>query len=214
MAFQESINLAKKYFPKLEIKFKNESLIMFIISKILFFNKNFMTEFITTLGHTIYFPQKSFITNHPVSSLIVLLHELVHIYDLNKYGMLFNIGYLSPQIFALLAPLALLFSWKLALVLLLCLLPLPSPFRMYFEKRAYIVSLYSMKKLNDKYNYKINLEDQKQFFVKHFSDSTYYFMWKFSILKDFDQALAKINAGEKPFEDPIFEILDQIISES
>jgi len=38
-------------------------------------------------------------------------------------------------------------------------------------------------------------------------------MWIFpGLKKDFNSALDKIEAGERPFEDPIFDILDDLIT--
>lgn len=209
---QNILDAVSKHFPNVKITSKEDSWLMKIIGKLMFFNKGFNTQFTTTLGNTIYFPTKNYVSSRPVSSLIILLHELVHVYDFKKYTpILFTILYTSPQIFALLALPALLISWKISLVLLLFLLPAPSFFRTHFEKRAYLVSLYVMKKLNDKYNYNINLNAQKDSFVKDFRNSNYYYMWPVSVLKEFDTALAKIEAGERPYQDDIFDILDEII---
>ena len=39
------------------IKYKDNSWFMKVLSKILFFNKKFMTRFTTTIGKTVYFPR-------------------------------------------------------------------------------------------------------------------------------------------------------------
>lgn len=211
----EIMNKVKSLFPKVEIKSKNDSLFMKILSVILFFNKDFMTQFSTTIGNKIYFPSKSYVSSHPVSSFVILLHELVHIYDYNKYGaLLFSLLYFSPQVLALLALPTLFFSWKLALLFLIFLLPIPSFFRMKLEKRAYLLSLYVMKRLNNRNSYNINLNDSKNEILAYFKNHSYYFMWPFSLNKEFNFALLLIESGRRPYEDEIFDILDEIIDAS
>src|SRR4051812_38491740 len=98
--------------PEFKVAFKSESLLMKIIGKILFFNKSFMTSYTTTLGHTIYFTDRKYVKAHPVSTKVVLVHEMVHIKDNVNEGLLFPIGYALPQLLAVLAlPLWLIAPW-------------------------------------------------------------------------------------------------------
>ncbi len=214
MSFQDIVEAAQVHFPKLQIKYKDESLLMKIIGKIWFFNKSFMTDYTTTVGSTVYFPSQSFIKIRPISSSVVLMHELVHIHDEKKFtSPLFSFLYACPQILALLAlPALFFFGWKFALLFLLLGAPFPSYFRMYFERRAYFTSLYVLNVLGGKMSFNPALDRQKDGFVKQFKTSDYYFMWPFkSVDKSFDEALAKIRSGEKPFIDPVFTILDDLI---
>src|SRR6202000_2751600 len=132
-----------QYYPDVKIKFKDQSTLMRFIGKLMFWNKEFMTGFTTTIGTNIYFPSENFINLHPITTFATLLHELVHIYDQKRLSkILFMFLYLSPQILTLLiAPLFFIIG-PLALLLFIFALPIPSYFRMYFEKRAYLVSLY------------------------------------------------------------------------
>jgi len=83
---------------------------------------------------------------------------------------------------------------------------------MYFEKRAYLVSLYAVNALANRLNFKPLLATQEEGFIKHFQDSSYYFMWPFGgIRKDFDDGVAKVKEGKRPFEDPVFDIIDDLI---
>lgn len=66
---------------------KSQSKFMKLLSYLLFFNKDFMSGYITTVGRTIYAP-RGFIDK------ITLAHELVHVADYNKYGILFYLSYL------------------------------------------------------------------------------------------------------------------------
>ena len=213
--FSGLIESTLKYFPKLQIKYKSESTLMKIIGKLLFFNKSFLTSYTTTIGSTIYFPNPNFVKARPISSTIILLHELVHLYDSKRFGnILFSFLYLTPQILALLSLPLFFISWKIALCFLLFAAPLPSYFRMYFEKRAYLVSLYVIYKLSSKLQFNSALETHKRYFLKQFKSPYYYFMWTFSNLdKDFNEALLKINKKERPFQDPVFDILDDFISQ-
>jgi hypothetical protein len=144
---------------------------------------------------------------------IVLLHELVHIYDAKKLNkFLFGFLYLLPiSLIILVLPLFLI-SWKLALpLILLSLLPLPAYFRMYFEKRAYISSLYVRKLISNNLNFDPELEKHKDFYLNQFKTSAYYFMWTFNLNKEFDQAIIKINNNERPYQDPeLFNILEDL----
>jgi hypothetical protein len=214
MNFDDLINNIKLYFPNFQIKYKDQSLLMRIIGTLLFFNRKFMTTYTTTIGSTVYFPSQNYIQSAPVTSTTILLHELVHIYDgkkISKY--LFGVLYLFPQILIFLLFPMLFLSWKLALIFLVFLLPLPAYFRMYFEKRAYISNLYVLYRLGNKLKFNVDLEYNKDFNLSQFKNSYYYFMWPFSgINKDFDLAIQKIKNGERPFESPVFDILDSLIN--
>ena len=95
---------AQQYFPNLKIKYKDESLFMKILGSLLFFNKSFMATYTTTIGSTIYFPSKKFVEERYYSSILILLHELVHVQDGIKFNpIIFAMLYLSPQIFGLLS---------------------------------------------------------------------------------------------------------------
>ena len=126
-------------FPDYELLEKNNSSLMKWLSKLLFFNKSFMTNYITVIGHKVYVPSLPWSQEKPFSACTVLAHEWVHMKDAKKFGPLFKFLYLCPQI---LAPLAVLGFWHSAFFLFaLCLLPLPAPFRAWFEFRAYVVSV-------------------------------------------------------------------------
>jgi hypothetical protein len=84
---------------------------------------------------------------------------------------------------------------------------------MHFEKRAYLTSLYVTHVLSNKYNFKALLDTQKASFMEQFSSSSYYFMWPFKNLeKEFDEAIEKIQAGQRPYEDPVFDMLDDLLT--
>lgn len=95
--------------------------------------------------------------------------------------------------------------------MLLFVSPIPSYFRMHFEKRAYLASLYAIYSLANRLNFKPLLATQQEGYLKHFKDSSYYFMWPFGNLKkEFDEGVAKVKEGKRPFEDPVFDMIDQL----
>lgn len=214
MSLNKFISNSKKHFPNLKIKYKDQSLFMKILSYILFFNRSFMTDYITTIGNTIYFPNKEHTENNPLQTKLILLHEYVHLYDSSKYNnFIFSILYLFPQIlFIFTLPIFFINWWVALLLLTITLLPLPAYFRMLFEKRAYMVSLYANRKMAIKNNLAYDLRYSKEFIIKQFNTSSYYYMWTFSGLsKEFDNAILKIEAGVKPYDDDIFFIIDELI---
>jgi len=217
MSFQDIVQAAQKYFPDLQIKYKDQSSFMKLLGTIMFFNTLFMTSYATTFGSSIYFPNANYIRLRPYSSAVVLLHELVHVYDSKKINkFLFSFLYMSPITFVLLCIPLFLISWKIALpLMLLCLSPVPSYFRMYFEKRAYLSSLYVIKAMGTRLNFDPALPKQSNYFLSQFKGPYYYFMWPFSNLdQEFSQAIDKVNAGQRPYEDPVFDMLDDLVSKA
>lgn len=216
MTFQNLVTLAQaNYFPDLEIKYKDQSLFMKILGKILFFAPTFMTSYTTTIGSTVYFPSENFVKLNSVSSLVILLHELVHIHDAKRVTKpVFSLSYLLPQILFPLCALLFLVSWKIALPLtLLSLAPIPAFFRAYWEKRAYISSLYTTKLLSVKMGFDTNLETQAQRLLQNFQGPAYYFMWPFhNIDKEFSDAAKTSEAGNRPYQDPVFDMLEDLIA--
>jgi len=195
MKIYKSIEIAKTLIPNLEIKFKDESKFMKILSKILFFNKDFMTNYTTTIGSTIYFPNREYLTNK--SSIVTLCHEIIHVNQ--SKNILFGFLYLSPQIFSIFALLSIFNIYFL--FFLLFLLPIPSP-RAYFEYKAYCVSMYTRNELGMKIDtYSI---------FKQFNSANYYFMFPFKWLKN-KLDIKKEEIENKSFNFKEKNIIDQII---
>jgi len=205
LKFNRSVEIAKKQFPKLSIKYKNESYLMKLLGMVLFFNRGFGSKYITTIGNTIYFPSKQFIENNETSSIIVLCHELVHIKQKQSVD-LFELEYLFPQVISLFSLFA--FFNIYFLLFLLFLLPIPSITRFMFEYEAYLVTIYCKKKLNLNYN----IEN----IIKQFTGPDYYFMYPF---KDNVKTMLDIGVnmmdnesfycfGIKDTVDQIMEVLD------
>ncbi len=160
----------KKEFPKFEIIDKRESKLMKLLAKVLFFNKTFMTSYITVIGSKVYVPKMPWKEDNPYGATEVLAHEWVHMKDGKRLGFLFKFLYLFPQI---LAPLALLGFWNPWYFLFaLCILPLPAPWRTKLELRGYTISMACRYWL-------LGREPDYHFFIKQFTGPNYYFMCPF-----------------------------------
>jgi hypothetical protein len=217
MAFAEIVATAKLTFPNLKISFKDSSWFMKLIGTILFFTPGFMTKYITTIYPTIYFPNQSYINNseNPISASTVLLHELTHCHDAKSMNsIIFGLLYMSPLVLVIPSILLFLVSWKVALpVALLFASPVPAYFRMIFEKRAYMVSIYANAAICKKYGWIPNFVEQEANIITQFTSSAYYFMWPFtkSLTSDFDAAVKAVQSGHRPFNDVWFDTIDKLI---
>ena len=85
----------KSQIPKFELKDKKESRLMNFFSKILFFNKDFMTKYVTTIYPKVYVPElpwklSNWNEGSSISAMATLAHEYVHLKDRKRMGLLFN----------------------------------------------------------------------------------------------------------------------------
>ena len=174
---QDFITYAQQYVPKFKVAFKDKSLFMKLLSYVLFFNKEFMTRYITTIGYTVYVPTEAEYLANPENYLHILTHEFVHMMDYKKYNLLFSLSYMLPQslaIFSLLSFVAIHYSllWLLCLFFLVFAAPLPAYFRSHWELRGYTMSA--------AFDYwKYNSLATPDVYLDRFTDSGYYFMWPF-----------------------------------
>lgn len=212
------INLYKlnQLFPDVNIKFKNESLFMKILGKILFFNPDFMTKFTTTIGNTIYFPSKNYLDTHYYSVLVILCHELVHVKDYKKFSILFPFLYLFPiSLIPFLCILFFFLNWYIVLgLIVLCLLPLPAPGRTYFEAKAYTMSLFVHNEISIQKGIPFQgrltaLKNIANTYNKQFTGPNYYFSWPFGLSNYFLLKIKQILSKEIEQKDKIYtEILN------
>jgi len=171
------VTLAAKMNTK--IRYKNESPLMKIIGVLLFFNPKFMTRYTTTLTFfgrsTVYFPDRSYALQYS-KFWRTLAHELVHASDATRSPILFNLGYLFPQILAIFSLLSILawinLSWLWCLLFLVFLAPIPSPGRKWAEMRGYAVSMVIEAEIGGAI-----LSPER--FVGRFTTADYYYMWPF-----------------------------------
>lgn len=186
--------------PKFEIRHKNKSFLMKLLSVVLFFNRKFMTNYVTTMYPVVYVPDWWGINKaRQKAEIEILAHEYVHLYDRKKMWWLFNLLYLSPQIFSLLAIGA---FWNISFLwCLLFLLPWPSPGRAWLEFRGYRMSLAMMYWMRIKG--KLENVDKRCTFIENyditwvvgqFTGPAYYFMFPFKdyLGKKFRQTLEDI----------------------
>ena len=187
----------KETFPDFEFINKKESTLMKWLSKLLFFNKRFMTSFITVIGNKMYVPMLPWKENNPYGACEVLAHEFVHMKDNQRLGPLFKFLYLCPQILMLLSVFAFWNPWWF-----LCLgflLPIPAPFRAYFEFKAYVVSMAVCWWL-------LSTAPDPNHYIKQFTTGNYYWMFPFEgvLGKKFEQELERIQADDlKSYEQEI-----------
>lgn len=179
------IDTVGKDYGEIDIKPKSSSRLMkaigwfFSVTKI---SPEFMTQYITTIGSTVYYPDAMLANPNSESMLRVAVHETVHVADSKRFSdLLFKFLYLFPQSIGLLALLSVLAIWKTGflwcLLFLLCLAPIPAPFRYWFELRAYRTQiLFSRKddKLTDEQMVPIY-----EWIEKQLCTNLYYWTWPF-----------------------------------
>jgi hypothetical protein len=186
-------NFIKANISGSEIRSKKESKMMNFLSKVLFFNKRFMTGYVTTWYPHIYVPKLPWRENNHAPAIATLAHEWVHLYDRQRMGWVFNFLYMMPQCFFIFGLLAFWNLWFL--LFFLFLLPIPSPGRAWAEFRGYRMSIAVYYWLSGQ---KVDLK----WIVDQFVSSNYYFMWPFRgwLMKKFQKEFDQIKKGELPSE--------------
>ena len=185
----------KKEFPKFEIIDKRESKLMKLLSKVLFFNKTFMTSYITVIGSKVYVPRMPWKKTNPFGA------ASVHMKDGKRLGFMFKFLYLFPQI---LTPLCLLGFWNPWFFLVaLCILPFPAPWRAKFELRGYTISMAVSWWLLDR-------RPDFDFYAKQFTGPNYYYMYPFKdyMKERLEEEFERIRADRlEPHEEHIKKVL-------
>jgi hypothetical protein len=211
--FYKSYNLLLKYNSDLKIKYKDQSRLMKIISKLLFFNKDINTRFTTTLGSNVYFPSFDYVKNDPNSAISTLCHEYKHSIDF-KNDKLFVIKYGFPQILGLLFLPLIFFSFWFIIPFIICVLPLPAYFRKEYELEAYKITLF-VKYLRLK-NKGYSLHEIKEILLQsidyidqNFTGPNYYYMWVFGVKKDLIGFCDKLTNNEVDYYE-IRKVLEEV----
>jgi hypothetical protein len=195
---QYCAELKTKY--NFNVYYKDESLFMKILSYILFFNPSFSTDFTTTIGNSIYFPNRSSVLNDEVNYSIILSHELRHVCQAKKYSSIFfGFLYLFPQILVLLSVLSFLSYYFLFFLVFAA--PIPAYFRSFFEKQAYVISLfvtyqYLVQKKYSQDDIDKDLSRMSSFCNSMFTQSSYYFMWPFGVQGFLDEKVKNIKKND------------------
>ncbi len=159
------------------VRFKDESYLMRILGLILFFNRSFMTGYITTIGRTVYFPTRAMVEGD-MPEWPTLAHEGVHVADYVRAPVRFVLGYLFPQWLAVGALAAIGARWSpwflFALLALVALAPWGAPGRARLERRGYQMTL-----LCDVLTYgevMVSAPDYKESMVGIYTGPDYYWM--------------------------------------
>jgi len=188
------------------IIFKSQSLLMRILSKILFWlpKDQFMNGYTTTLGRTIYLSDHYAGMSEPsAGETATLVHELVHVEQFERLGRVpMSLAYLFPQCLALLSLFSLLaiggnLWFLLCLLFLLFLAPLPAPWRMVYEVDAYCTGYAAFFWVHGK---EVPLMDKQEIqrrlggYLSQFTGWSYYKMWPFEedLAKRFDRKLTAL----------------------
>jgi len=211
----------QEHLPNLEIKYKDESTLMKVLGYILFFNKDFMTSFTTTIGQTVYFPNREKVEGSEVHYMATLAHEYVHASDAHDItNVLFGFLYLLPLTLAPFMWLFLFIHWGLALALfLLCLAPVPAYFRKRYELRGYTMSLFMRNEIMKENNVSeearsADLKRVAEQYNEQFTGPNYYFMWPFGVKKALAEKVDLVMSGDILREDTVFMEVQEAFTES
>jgi len=175
--------------PGFSIRYKSESRFFKWLASVAFWNRGLLDRYITTLYPSVYVPSSRWARNRPAVYVSVMSHEYMHLRDRQRLGIFFNLLYLSPQIFALLALLAPLNLWFA--LFLLCMAPLPSPGRAWLEYRGY--------RANMAVDYWVSgYTPRFEWVLSQFTGSAYYWMFPFStyLLRCLRNDFEKIQKGD------------------
>lgn len=203
--------VTQKYSPGASIKEKKDSLLLRMIGFCIKpFNPNFMEQYITTIGNTIYFPSKMLNEMSQDRLLDIVAHETIHIKDYEKSKVLYCLSYLFPQILVLLALLSLLAifgsaMWLLSLFALLFLAPIPAYWRYKLELKAYRTTVIFARKV---WGYKDgSMSIIHKWIISQLATKWYYFTWPFA--KTIEKALKDESfMQEEPYQE-IIKFLDK-----
>ena len=175
--------LREKFNTKLLLK--TEARFMKFIGRVMFFNKDFMDSYITTMFGNIYFPDAweeiidivnsdpDELLNRPDLEMLqkgllsILFHEYVHLKDDKaSFLRLFSIQYLTPQIYSLLGVASIIAG----AVGLGYTLPHGSFYRCYYEARGYATNVVCLRLV-----YGVSSINTLAF-EKYFTSGAYYWM--------------------------------------
>lgn len=155
-----------KEFPSFKIAKKSDNRFMKLLAKLL--GKQFMTSYVTTIGHTVYVPD-TWDAWSAVAQCAVLRHERVHMRQARRLTMpVFTALYLLVFF-----PVGLAY-WRARL-----------------EMEAYCESLAAFKEYGADYS----SDDRKAWLVKQFTTSAYGYMWPFPRVIEgwFKKAMKKLD---------------------
>lgn len=178
----EDVLIALRHeFPAFKIVWKEESWLMKLIAGFLYFitfgmQRTFQTEYITTIGCTVYVPDR-WRLHSDIAKTIVLRHERVHMRQRARLTLpLFTLLYLF--------------------------LPLPgglSYFRAKFEMEAYAETIKATVELYPNGAQLVLRSDAKRQMLSNFIGPAYFWMWPFRKYMErwYDDTVAKALASQR-----------------
>lgn len=202
---QHFIQLIEQEIP-IKVKFKDESAFMKLLSLVLKpLTKKFMTNFTTTIGYTVYFPNRDYLIKEENLALRILAHETVHLLDAKKWtNFIFQVSYLFPQILVL-GVFSYPFLEYWAFLFLFFLAPIPSPTRFYWETRGYTMNIITHQSPSSIINS----------YLKYFTSQQYYFMYpcKKKVKRKIEYWMDRINKKEDKILTKIMNWYKQVIKD-
>ena len=175
MSFESLLQDIRAEFPDFRMVNKGDSTLMRLIGLALWVltigqMKDFMTDFITVIGSTVYVPDGWMTRSSEQDRIVILRHERVHMRQRRRYTL------------PLFAFLYLFFPLPMGL----------SYFRARFEWEAYEETLRAVHELRGPELLK--KEAFKENMISHFTTAQYAWMWPFrsSVEKWYDEAVQKI----------------------
>ena len=180
-----------------KIRFKNESRWQKLLGFLMFWNRGYMTDYISTFFPTVWWPSRPHYSQDAWSTFKVLAHEWVHLLDGGKHRVWFGFSYISVQVWCVISVFALLSLWfgpwfLFFLAGLLFLAPWPSPWRVKWEVRGYTMGM-----AINYWKHGSIKESTKDWIVETLTGSGYYFpAWsKLRLWKKLDKAAQQIESG-------------------
>ena len=182
-SYEDVLKELRKEFPSYRVIRKEDSRLMraigwFLSAITLGAMSTFMTDFVTTIGFTVYVPERWALMSYD-NRTVVMRHERVHMRQRRKYGtLLFTLLYL--------------------------LFPLPGGlayFRMKFEREAYEETLRAMVDLFQvDGRILIQSKEYRAQILSFFLGPSYFWMWPFRTSMEawYDQACRDACAAPRP----------------
>jgi hypothetical protein len=176
VTLEELVSEMKTEFPDFSIVKKSDSKFMKLLGTLLTIitfgsNRSFMTDFITTIGRTVYVPP-AWDSDPPSSKMSILRHERVHMRQSVRYGrVLYTFLYLFPFF-------PMFFAY----------------WRAKMEMEAYAESAKADAEFQG--TFKIQDPAYRDWMISHFTGPSYGWMWIYrpTIEKWVDEAIAKASA--------------------
>ena len=141
----------KRDIPNLDVCFKTDSRLQQLIGRLVApFNPHYLTKYTTVMGGKIWLPSRQFMQEKEVTWLYALIrHEAVHLRDMKKYPILFQVSYLL-------------------------FLPMGLTMRALWEWRAYKVSIQTEFELKGDIS-----DEYIEYVAEQFAGPAYLYMWPF-----------------------------------